>query len=795
MFKSLKYNLSYIIIIFTFYGFAQNEAANWYFGQNASLNFNSGFPVAQLNSEMVSDEGCSSISDSRGHLLFYSDGITVWNKNHLVMQNGTGLFGDVSSTQSALIVPKPEDENIYYIFTVDDLAGDKGLRYSEIDITLAIGLGAVTSNKNIPLASSSTEKITAIESSDGLSIWVIAHKFNSDEFMSFLVTNTGVNLTPVISSIGSEHEGHINNTIGYLKASPNREKVVSVMSYANKEVQVFDFDATNGVLSNPITILNYNSINIGPYGCEFSPDSNLLYISEIDRDNTSKIHQYDLTQSTQQAIIDSDIIIAEEEEEFAALQQAIDGRIYVAIKNSTYLGVIENPNDIGISSNFVFEGVYLGGRISRFGLPPFIQSYFFATNIFRNTCFGDTTEFSIDTSTTIDSILWDFGDPASGINNTSTLLEPTHVFTTIGEYDITITIQAEGETQVVFRTLNISDQPLPLNLDPLSSCEINDDIAEFDLQSAIPQEIEDDPDILISYFETFIDAENSTNSIINVAAYLNITSPQIVYVRLQNNLRGDCFSISELSLLVIESIEFEETETVSFCENSQDDFAIIDVGELPGNLNDYSFLWLDTQETTSEIQVTNTGVFTVSITPHSSITTDNPIGCSVDRIVTVISSGIAIINTIEITSSSSVSIIVTGLGNYEYALDNINGPYQISNSFYDIEAGLHTVFVRDLNDCGISEDLFSLIGFPSYFTPNNDGYNDKWIVKGLSSQFQPNSKILIFDRYGKLLKQLDPLGEGWDGTFNGNILPSSDYWFSVTLQDGRNFINHFTLKR
>lgn len=89
----------------------------------------------------------------------------------------------------------------------------------------------------------------------------------------------------------------------------------------------------------------------------------------------------------------------------------------------------------------------------------------------------------------------------------------------------------------------------------------------------------------------------------------------------------------------------------------------------------------------------------------------------------------------------------------------------------------------------------SIIGYPKFFTPNGDGTNDFWQIQGISSQFQPNSSIYIFDRYGKLLKQLPPLGSGWNGTFNGHLLPNDDYWFKVLLQDGRTFMGHFTLKR
>jgi gliding motility-associated-like protein len=142
-----------------------------------------------------------------------------------------------------------------------------------------------------------------------------------------------------------------------------------------------------------------------------------------------------------------------------------------------------------------------------------------------------------------------------------------------------------------------------------------------------------------------------------------------------------------------------------------------------------------------------------------------------------------------------ITVFVSGEGDYEFSLNNINGPYQDSNVFENVPPGLHTVYVRDKNDCGIVEDIVSVIGFPKFLTPNGDGYHDTWQVYGLNHSSQIESIVYIFDRYGKLIKQLSPSGIGWDGTFNGQPLPSSDYWFHVKLQDGRTFKSHFTLKR
>ncbi|WP_292949671.1 T9SS type B sorting domain-containing protein [Olleya sp. UBA1516] len=769
--------------------FSQNETANWTFGENAGLNFNSGYPLPLGASQLNTTEGCASMSDNSGNLIIYTDGSTVWNKNHDIMTNGLDLLGNDSSTQSAIIIPKPNSDTIYYIFTVDDRAGSNGLRFSEVDLSLSGGLGAVTANKNILLESPITEKLTAVEASNGEDIWVISHRWESNEFVSYLVSDLGVSTTPVVSGIGTYYGGDINQTIGYLKASPNREKVASVVSYVS-QVEVFDFNALTGQLTNPVYIPNLSTNNPGFYGCEFSPDSQLLYVSELNYDtNLSFIHQYNLGLNSASSIIASDIIVGQRTGSFGALQQALDGKIYVAEFDRTSMAVITDPNTIGVDCNVLSGFVNLNDKICQLGLPPFIQSYFYATNIFNNTCFGDVTEFYTEFSTSIDAIQWDFGDPASGINNTSTLLNPTHVFSSYGTFNITINFIVDGQNQTLYRSLTITDKPPVLTLDPLYSCETDN---LFNLQNAIPSSYLS-PDYNIAYFETLEDAQQTENNILNFSNYDATSTNQTIYITLSNGTFSDCFSISTLDLVTV-STPIVADEDVFLCKNSVSDFVTIDVGYLDLPHNQYSFLWLSSLETTPQIDAFQPGEYIVRITLLSSITTTNPEGCYADRLVTVTASSIPYIEEI-ITNNTTITVIVSGLGDYEYALDNINGPYQNENNFENTTAGNHIVYIRDKNLCGVAEAPIWLIKFPDYFTPNNDGKNDYWQVEGLSDNSKKNALVQIFDRYGKLLNQFKPSSIGWDGSFNGYPMPTNDYWFVVTLSNGLIYKNHFTLKR
>ncbi|EAY28995.1 hypothetical protein [Microscilla marina] len=160
---------------------AQKQGNIWYFGFGAGLDFNNTPPTALTDGKLITDEGCATICDNDGKLLFYTDGIKVWNRFHQEMPNGTGLFGDPSATQSGVIVPYPGNSDLYYIFTVDNNLGQYGFAYSMVDMTKETGKGDVVV-KNIPMFTPSTEKITAVQHANGTDVWVIAKPWETTNF-------------------------------------------------------------------------------------------------------------------------------------------------------------------------------------------------------------------------------------------------------------------------------------------------------------------------------------------------------------------------------------------------------------------------------------------------------------------------------------------------------------------------------------------------------------------------------------------------------------------------------------
>ena len=767
---------------------AQAEASKWYFGINAGLDFSSENPIALTNGELVTDEGCATISENNGDLLFYTDGITVWDKQHNIMPNGTGLTGDSSSTQSAIIVPKPGDVSIFYIFTVDDLAGPNGLRYSEVNMTLNGGNGDITNQKNIELNAFTTEKISAVKHANGIDFWVVTHDWNNNNFLSYQVTTAGVNIVPVISSVGEEHGDNGLDSKGYLKISPDASRLALASWSGNSVVEIFDFDNTTGIVSNPILIGN-GFFSTGPasgaYGIEFSPDSNLLYVTDqnfLFGFTTSRLFQFDLTLSTANDMINSVTTLYDDSDTntiLGALQLAVDGKIYIARAQEQFLDVIENPDEIGFASNYSQNAVSLGNRFCGAGLPPFISSFFNFSIITQGTCLGQGTEFSLNSNTEINSIIWDFGD-----GFTSTETNPTHYYQNAGSYTISAEINAPGETFYITNIITINNFPVANTPEDMYRCDDieNDGYQFFDL-STKNSEIYSLPGVNITYH---LSEENAIDNIDPLETnYENISNPQTIYVRVQNSLSPDCFDITSFQLHVLET-PISSEDIVYLCTNET---VVLSAGE------GYDYYNWSNGETTESITVNTTGNYAVEVI-NSLQTSQGEITCAGNRLFTVVESDEALITNVEVTdwteNDNTISVFVDGIGDYEYSLDNVT--YQDEGVFSNLLPGEYVVYVRDKNNCGIVTQEVYLLYYPRFFSPNGDGVNEYWQIE--FSDSEPDNEILIYDRYGKLLAQIPPNSLGWDGTYDGAKMPAADYWFKIK-RPGKNkvYTGHFSLKR
>ncbi|MBE0639657.1 MAG: PKD domain-containing protein, partial [Bacteroidales bacterium] len=411
------------------YLLAQGETNIWYFGAYGGLDFNSGAPVVLHDGQINTAEGCAVLSDRNGHLLMYTDGITVFNRNHNVMPNGTGLYGHLSSAQSAIIAPIPGSLTRYYIFTIDYNLGPNGMNYSVVDMEQNNGLGAVV-QKNISIHPLGCEKMMAVIHANKKDFWLITEQYETHDFYAYLVNESGVSSNPVVTTIGA-----LVKHTGYLKASPDASLVISP-KWENESFEIYSFNNETGIPSNPISIEGY----LGVYGIEFSPDGTKLYIQSY---HTLDIYQFDLSVLTKEHISGSAIHVGTSSGNWGgALQLAPDGKIYVARQIAwnigvPNIGVINYPDLPGLACNFVDNAISLQPGTVRLGLPNFALTLFSASISYEPDCFGDSTYFQVQSMYQVDSIHWNFGDPASGIHNMSTLLNPYHIFTAPGNYLVT----------------------------------------------------------------------------------------------------------------------------------------------------------------------------------------------------------------------------------------------------------------------------------------------------------------------------------------------------------------------
>ena len=457
-----------------------HQADNWLFFQNIGLKFtDAGTTINHpTGNNLFVGKGTAAISDENGELLFYTDGMKVWNGEHIQINAGPNLSGNLGSTQSSLIAPRPNSENDYYIFTTDVLDNSasngsysyltSGFNFSRVDVSFNNNQGAVSSERDIQLLSESAEMISGVKHANGIDYWVVTHGLKGNNFYAFLVDSSGVNQTAVVSPIGSEFErnGEIfinkRDYLGAMKISPNGKKI-AYASYGKKMIEVFSFDNRTGTVSDLLFTIEpeiTDPENRGPYYVEFSPDGTKLYytIVKLTAGENNILYQYDLETGEQSDPLNDPS--PPFYPDVTAMQLARDGKIYVGRLNKSKLGVIENPNRSGTSCKYKQDGLDLGSKNAQMGMPNFIQSYFDIPHFDYDTkCEGDETMFSLLNESNIYEATWDFDDPDNA--EVGTGLNPVHVFSKPGEYMVKLTEKFDNEEEEFITRIPVTIHPLP----------------------------------------------------------------------------------------------------------------------------------------------------------------------------------------------------------------------------------------------------------------------------------------------------------------------------------------------
>lgn len=352
-----------------------------------------------------------------------------------------------------------------------------------------------------------------------------------------------------------------------------------------------------------------------------------------------------------------------------------------------------------------------------------------------------------------------------------------------------------------FSTLNLVVNVLAnITINLPEQCEIfgeEDGFLYFDLTTAnIPVGAGQQ----IRYYENETDALLEQNAITTPTHYQNATpyAMQTVYGRIESG--NDCSRLYLINIKVNPLPDIDDNPDLIphvVCVNATTFTTTIDAALQDGSSpSDYSYAWYFNG---SLIPGAHSYTLTVSAEGTYSVIVTDGNGCSKTRNIPVIASSQAIIENITVSDMSdhntvTVTLSADSYGDYVFAIDHENA-MQPSNVLTNVPAGIHTVYVKDLNGCPTTTQVISVLGIPKFFTPNGDGFNDTWGVKGISDRFHPGTITFIFDRYGKLIKEIGASGNGWDGTYNSQPLPSDDYWYVVKFDDGRIYKGHFALKR
>ncbi|MDH6306867.1 hypothetical protein M2463_003655 [Parabacteroides sp. PH5-13] len=508
----MKYRIIYIaclLFTITFSSEAQKEAYNWCFGDSIGLTWNTtqtmsltdvsgsvtkelkGLPThMEIAPVITTREGCFSLSDENGQLSLYSDGSSIWNRNHKVMPNGSGLKGHLSSPQSGIAFPYPGHPNQYVCVTVG-IEVYNNLAYSIVDMTRRGGLGEVISTqKNLLFPNYeglAGEALSAVGNATGDGYWIVALTRgidgSNDRLYAWLLTKDGLSDTPVVSILPGKDT--LLKETGYLKFSPNGKYFVLCGGDKNKLLYAGKFNTSTGLCSDVKELVSAlglsNSIN-GFYGVEFSKNSELVYIAHP---GSWKSNFHILCFNIKDMLASSKPQTVPYKKfntlKFspASVQMGPDGRIYISgidMNQGKYekhrLFVLDNPNDYENFNIFELPTDFIPTykTPTNIGLPSFIPNWFLFLTGPSHFCVNTSQTFTLnvtDNENILSYTKWDFGDGSTVETGSNSLPQSKpHVYSSPGTYTITVKLFDSNDVEIDTQTLEVSVSPCSMPVNP-----------------------------------------------------------------------------------------------------------------------------------------------------------------------------------------------------------------------------------------------------------------------------------------------------------------------------------------
>ncbi|RYY94977.1 MAG: gliding motility-associated C-terminal domain-containing protein [Chitinophagaceae bacterium] len=715
---------------------AQGANANWFFGMKAGLRFSGGTATPRAQGQLSTLEGCASVSDRAGNLLFYTNGVKVWNRIHEEMTNGFDLRGNPSTTQSALIVPVPGSNlTRFYLFTLEDWEKGGALCYSIVDMGLDGGLGdVVPATKNTVLGTNMVEKLAAADGST-CGIWVLTHTRDNNRFEARLVTETGI-AAPVYSAVGSIHEngpGGNNaptNSSGVMKVSRDNSWI-GVVNIGGL-VELLRFDNSTGIVSDPITM--HLPPPMQSYGNCFSPDNSKFYVGSGSPGSTTpsyEILQYDL--SVPPAGIPATRTVAGNVTGSAAhygdLECGPDGRLYAIKMNTTSLAVIPRPNEKAPACGFDLSGLSLRG----FGVPQLALP-----NPVR---LGEPHNFSFGPDTTICP------------GTTLTLSAPP-------------ALAYQWSTGATTRSISVSTAGSYWVVVGSGTCVSTDSI---EVRVAPPRIFARNDSAVCAGTPLLLDAGAGTDYLWSTGATTRILAPVSNGTYWVRRSSGGCVASDTMRVRFDPPPAPVLGPDTTMCPGTT---VMLDAGPAE------RYVW-STGATTRNIIVSASGTYSVQATNGS---------CSraaARRVQLPALPQPRFTGDTVICRNEEVVLDAGGGGRYRWSTGDSMLRIRVR------EQGAYWVDVRYHGGCQQRFD-FNVqvlncpcqVHLPSAFTPNGDGRNDVFRVGRAPGCIVV--RFQVFNRWGQLLFETkDPL-RGWDGRLGAEPQGSGVYIWSLTLmRDGR----------